>query len=65
VDLRQFYTKPHQTDGGIDLHARTMYVRILNQTSKILVHQKIGTAGPDTLLRAIARYRDDIIVVVE
>jgi transposase len=60
----RFYTKQHQTYCGIDLHARTMYVCILNQAGEILVHQKMK-ASPDTLLRTIAPYRDDIVVAVE
>ena len=60
----QFYTKQHQTYGGIDLHARTMYVCILNQAGDILVHQNMKSS-PDALLRTIAPYRDDIVVAVE
>src|ERR687888_32744 len=58
-DLMQFYTKQHQTYCGIDLHARTMYVCILNQAGDILVHQNMRSR-PDALLRIIAPYRDDI-----
>jgi transposase len=60
----RFYTKQHQTYCGIDLHARTMYVCLLNQAGEILVHQNMQ-ASPDTLLRTIAPYRDDIVVAVE
>ncbi len=60
----QFYTKQHQTYCGIDLHARTMYVCILNQAGDILVHQNMKSS-PDALLRTIAPYRDDIVVAVE
>jgi transposase len=60
----QFYAKQHQTYCGIDLHARTMYVCILNQAGEILVHQNMK-ASPDMLLRTIAPYRDDIVVAVE
>jgi transposase len=60
----RFYTTQHQTYCGIDLHARTMYVCILNQAGEILVHQNMK-ASPDTLLRTIAPYRDDIVVAVE
>ena len=60
----QFYTKQHQTYGGIDLHARTMYVCILNQAGDILVHPNMKSS-PDALLRTIAPSRDDIVVAVE
>jgi len=36
----RFYTKPHKLYSGIDLHARTMYICILNQDGEILVHRK-------------------------
>jgi hypothetical protein len=32
----QFYTKQHKTYCGVDLHARTMYVCILNQDGEIM-----------------------------
>jgi transposase len=60
----RFYTKQHQTYCGIDLHARTMYVCILNQAGDILAHQNMK-ANPDTFLRTIAPYRDDLVVAVE
>jgi hypothetical protein len=41
-----------------------MYVCILNQAGAILVHQNMK-ASPDTLLRTIAPYRDDLVVAVE
>lgn len=59
-----FYTKQHQTYCGIDLHARTMSVCILNQAGDILVPQNMPSS-PDALLRTIAPYRDDIVVAVE
>ena len=59
----QFYTKQHQTYCGSDLHARTMYVCILNQAGDILVPQNMQSS-PDALLRTIAPYRDAIVVAV-
>jgi transposase len=59
-----FYTTQHQTYCGIDLHARTMSVCILNQAGDILVPQNMQSS-PDALLRTIAPYRDDIVVAVE
>src|SRR5919108_4279963 len=60
----QFYTKQHHAYCGIDLHARTMYVCILNQAGDILVHRNMK-ASPETFLKAIAPYRDDLVVAVE
>src|SRR5919204_2463104 len=63
-DLRRFYTTPHQCYCGIDLHARTMYVYILNRDGEILLHRNMKTS-PETLLRNIAPYRADVVVAVE
>jgi transposase len=60
----RFDTQPHQFYRGIDLHARTMYVCILNQDGEILLHRNMKTS-PETLLRNIAPYRADIVVAVE
>src|ERR671931_632209 len=60
----RFYTQQHQFYCGIDLHARTMYVCILNQEGEILLHRHMP-AGPDPFLKAIAPYREDLVVGVE
>src|SRR5215471_8289087 len=60
----RFYTKQHQTYCGIDLHARPMYICILNQAGEILVHHNF-TASPETCLKVIAPYREEIVVAVE
>src|SRR5215813_11646278 len=60
----RFYTKQHQTYCGIDRHARTMYICILNQAGEILVHHNF-TASPETFLKVIAPYREEIVVAVE
>jgi transposase len=60
----RFYTKQHKAYCGIDLHARTMYVCILNQAGEILVHQNVK-ANPETFLKGITPYRDDLVVAVE
>jgi transposase len=60
----RFYTKQHPFYCGIDLHARTMYVCILTQDGEIVVHRNMK-ARPDTLLKTIAPYRDQIVMAVE
>ena len=60
----QFYTKTHQHYCGIDLHAKTMYVCILNPSGDILVHRNIKS-DPATFLKLIAPYQDDLVVCVE
>jgi transposase len=60
----RFYTKPHKFYGGIDLHARTMYLCVLNQEGEILLHRNMK-AAPEPFLKAIAPYREDLVVCVE
>src|SRR5262245_36276045 len=60
----RFYTKQHQFYCGIDLHARTMYVCILSQGGEIVLHRNMPSR-PEALLKAIAPYRDDIVIAVE
>src|SRR4030042_4129240 len=60
----RFYTRQHKFYCGIDLHARTMYLCILDQEGKIVLHRDIKT-DPDIFLKTIAPYREDIVVAVE
>jgi transposase len=59
----RFYTRSHKFDCGIDLHARTMYLCILNQEGESLLHRNMK-AAPEPFLQAIAPYRDDLVVCV-
>ncbi len=58
------YTKQHQYYCGVDLHARTMYVCIVNQADEIVYHREIPTKA-DLFLEKLAPYRDDVVVCVE
>jgi transposase len=60
----RFYTKQHQFYCGIDLHARTMYLCVLNQEGEIVLHRNMP-AGPEPFLKAVAPYRADLVVCVE
>jgi len=60
----RFYTQQHQYTCGIDLHARSLYVCILDDTGQRLVHKNIK-ASPEALLKLIADYQDDLIIGVE
>ena len=60
----RFYTNQHPFYCGIDLHARTMYVCLMNHAGEILVHRNMK-ATPDPFLKAIAPYRDNLVVAVE
>lgn len=60
----KFYTNMHKFYCGIDLHARSMYLCILDQEGNTLVHRNMPTNG-DQFLKAIAPYREDVVVAVE
>ena len=60
----RFYTKQHKAYCGIDLHARTMYLCILSQEGETLLHCNMKTR-PEAFLKAIAPYREDLVVAVE
>ena len=60
----KFYTEQHPHYCGIDLHARTMYMCILNAAGAIVLHRNMK-AEPDPFLKAIAGFRQDIVVAVE
>ncbi|TFH53836.1 MAG: IS110 family transposase, partial [Candidatus Zixiibacteriota bacterium] len=59
-----FYTKQHQYYCGIDLHARTMYVCIIDRDGNKLVHRNMRASG-ENLLKVIEPFREDICVAVE
>jgi len=59
-----FYNEQHRFYCGVDLHARSIYVCILDQAGQILLHRNLP-AEPGAFLRAIDPYREDIAVAVE
>jgi len=60
----RFYNQQHKYYYGIDLHARKMYICILNNKGKVLVHQNIKT-DPKLFFEIISPYIDDVAVGVE
>ena len=60
----RFYTNQHPFYCGIDVHARSMYVCIMNHAGEILMHRNMK-AAPEPFLKAIAPYRDGLVVAVE
>jgi hypothetical protein len=59
----KFYMQQHKHYCGIDLHARSMYVCILDQAGAVLVHKNVAVT-PEAFLRLSAPYRDDLVVAV-
>ena len=60
----RFYTKQHKFYCGLAWHARTMYLCVLNQEGDVLLHRDMK-AAPGPFLKAIAPYREDVVVCVE
>jgi transposase len=60
----RYYTGQHHYSCGVDLHARTLYLCIVNQADEILYHQEIPTKA-DLFLEKLAPYREDVVVSVE
>jgi hypothetical protein len=52
------YTQPHKHSCGIELHARSLYVWILDQAGTLLVHKNVA-ATPEACLRIVAPDRED------
>ena len=62
--IRRFYTKQHRFYAGIDLHARTLHLCVLDSAGNV-VYDKDLPARPETLLRALAPFREDLVLGVE
>jgi hypothetical protein len=56
-------TTQHPFYCGIDLHARTMSLCILDQSGEVRVHRHM-TTDPHTFLKALAPYREGLVVAV-
>lgn len=59
-----FYHSTHRHYCGIDLHARSLYVCIIDQQGEVLLHKEIK-ARPEPLLAMLEPFRDDLAVGVE
>jgi len=60
----RFYTRQHRHYCGVDLHARSMYVCVLNGEGTVLVSKNIA-AEPAPFLELVAPYREDLVVAAE
>ncbi len=58
------YNNTHPYYCGIDLHARLLYVCILDQEGNTLVHKEIST-DPNKLQKILEPYIGNIVVGVE
>jgi transposase len=60
----RFYTQQHRFYAGIDLHARTMHVCILDHEGAVVFDKNLAS-NPAAFLKAIAPFRDNLVVGVE
>ena len=60
----RFYTKQHKYYCGIDLHARKMYLCILDGEGEVRLHRNINT-NRELFLKVIEPFREDVVVAVE
>jgi len=58
------YTRSHRFYCGIDLHARSLHLCILDQDGAVVLDKNIA-ARPETLLKAIAPFRPDLVLGAE
>jgi hypothetical protein len=62
--MMRFYNQQHQFYCGIDLHARTLAVCILDQAGHIVCQQTIA-AAPQALLDTVAPFRTGLVIACE
>ncbi len=60
----KLYTKQHNYCCGIDLHARSMYVCILDSEGEVVFHKDIKSR-PDVLMNAITSFFNELVIAVE
>ncbi len=58
----RLYSRTHDVSCGIDLHARTMYLCVLDRAGQTLLHRNLPTR-PEALLDALAPFRSADLVV--
>jgi transposase len=62
--MMRFYNQPHRFYCGVDLHARTLAVCILDGAGNTVLHDAIA-ATPAAFLKAVQPFRDGLAVACE
>jgi len=62
--MNRCYTGRHRFYCGVDLHARSLFVCVLDQDGQVRFHQNLA-AEPDQLLAALEPFREDLVVACE
>jgi len=61
----KYYTSTTEYNCGIDLHARQMYVCVMDRQGKKLVHTNVKNNDFEFFLKLVAPYRQDLTVCCE
>jgi transposase len=61
----KYYTSTTEFNCGIDLHARQMYICVMDRSGKKLVHTNIRNNDFEYFLKLVAPYRHDLTVCAE
>src|SRR5262245_34410382 len=62
--MMRFYTQQHRFYCGIDLHARTLSLHILDASGQTVLATTLP-ASPQAFLQAVAPFRDGLVVACE
>jgi hypothetical protein len=60
----RFYDQQHGFYAGVDLHARTMHLCILDATGAVVFDKNLP-CRPDAFLSAVAPFRENLIIGAE
>jgi transposase len=60
----EYYTERHRHTCGVDLHGRNLYLCVLDPDREIVLHRRVD-CDEGKLLRALAPYREDLVIGVE
>ena len=61
----KYYTTTTEYNGGIDLHARQMYICLMNKEGKILVHRNVRRNDFPYFMKIVEPYLHDLTVCCE
>ena len=61
----RFYSSAKQFYAGVDLHARSHYLCVVDRERNILVHKNIRNQDSDKFLSLLAPYKHNLVVGCE
>jgi transposase len=64
MTMMRVYTQQHRFYAGLDLHARTMHLCVLDAGGNVVLDRNLPT-GPEPFLSVIAPYREDLVLGAE